>query len=312
MVVFARQRCLGGTAYLLAVSFGDATLLASKQCHAYCQSGLDGLPVSPVWLAGGREVSVRLAGKVALITGAGSGIGRASALRFAAEGARVVVADWKPDGGRETVARIQATGGVALFVETDVSQEEDVRRMVATAVEAYGRLDILFNNAAVQVFGTIPETPTSDWQRVLDVNLKGVYLGCKYALPRMIAQGGGSIVNMSSTLGFVGDPAMPAYGATKGGILAMTKAMAQAHGRQNIRVNCICPGDVDTPIVQEYFDQQPDPAEARRRVAAHYALGRIAQPEEIAQVALFLASDESSFLTGTAIVADGGLTSRCY
>ena len=119
-------------------------------------------------------------------------------------------------------------------------------------------------------------------------------------------------MNMSSTLGFVGDPTMPAYGATKGGILAMTKAMAQAHGRQNVRVNCICPGDVDTPIVQEYFDHQADPAEARRRVASYYALGRIAQPEEIAAVALFLASDESSFLTGTAIVADGGLTSRCY
>jgi NAD(P)-dependent dehydrogenase (short-subunit alcohol dehydrogenase family) len=257
-------------------------------------------------------VFVRLAGKVALITGAGSGIGRASAIRFAAEGARVVVVDWKPDGGRETVARIQADGGEALFVEADVSQEADVQRMVVTAVEAYGRLDILFNNAAVQVFGTIPETSTRDWQRVLDVNLKGVYLGCKYALPQMIAQGGGCIVNMSSTLGLVGDPAMPAYGATKGGILAMTRAMAQAHGRQNIRVNCICPGDVDTPIVQEYFDQQPDPAEARRQVAAYYALGRIARPEEIANVALFLASDESSFLTGTAIIADGGQTSKCY
>ena len=127
----------------------------------------------------------------------------------------------------------------------------------------------------------------------------------------MIAQGGGCIVNMSSTLGLVGDPVMPAYGATKGAILAMTKAMAQAHGRQNIRVNCICPGDVDTPIVQEYFDQQPDPTAADRG-RRDYALGRIARPEEIAGVALFLASDESSFLTGAAIVADGGLTSRCY
>ncbi|MCU0873411.1 MAG: glucose 1-dehydrogenase [Pirellulaceae bacterium] len=255
---------------------------------------------------------MRLAGKVALITGAGSGIGRASAIRFAAEGARVVVVDWKPDGGRETVARIKADGGDALVIQADVSREADVQRMIAETVDAYGRLDILFNNAAIQVFGIIPETSTSDWHKVLDVNLKGVYLGCKYALPLMIAQGGGCIVNMSSTLGFVGDPVMPAYGATKGAILALTKAMAQAHGRQKIRVNCICPGDVDTPIVQEYFDQQPDPAEARRQVAAHYALGRIARPEEIAGVALFLASDESSFLTGAAIVADGGLTSRCY
>ncbi len=255
---------------------------------------------------------MRLTGKVALISGAGSGIGRASALRFAAEGARVVAVDWKPDGGRETVARIKADGRQALFVQADVSQEADVQRMIAEAVEAYGRLDILFNNAAIQVFGTVPETSTADWHKVLDVNLTGIYLGCKYALPRMIAQGGGCIVNMSSTLGLVGDPAMPAYGATKGAILALSKAMAQAHGRQNIRVNCICPGDVDTPIVQEYFDQQPDSATARQQVAAHYALGRIARPEEIANVALFLASDESSFLTGAAIVADGGLTSRCY
>ena len=255
---------------------------------------------------------MRLASRVALITGAGSGIGRAAALAFAAEGARVVVVDWKPAAGRETVALVQSQGGEAMFVEADVSQEEDVERMVATAVGAYGRLDILFNNAAVQVFGTIPETSARDWQKVVDVNLKSVYLGCKYALRQMIAQGGGSIVNMSSALGLVGDPAMPAYGATKGGILAMSKAMAQAHGRQNIRVNCICPGDVDTPLVQEYFDRQPDPAEARRQVAAHYALGRIARPEEIASVAIFLASDESSFLTGTEIVVDGGLTSRCY
>jgi NAD(P)-dependent dehydrogenase (short-subunit alcohol dehydrogenase family) len=255
---------------------------------------------------------VRLEGNVALITGAASGIGRASALKFAAEGARVVVVDWKPEGGRETVDLIQAQGRTAIFVEADVSQEADAERMVACAVETFGRLDVLFNNAAVQVFGTIPETSTSDWHKVIDVNLKGVYLGCKYALPQMIAQGGGCIVNMSSALGLVGDPTMPAYGATKGGILAMTKSMAQAHGRQNIRVNCICPGDVETPLVKEYFDQQPDPAKARRQVASHYALGRIGRPEEIAQVAVFLASDESSFLTGTAIIADGGLTSRCY
>jgi NAD(P)-dependent dehydrogenase (short-subunit alcohol dehydrogenase family) len=255
---------------------------------------------------------VGLRGRAALITGGGSGIGRASALTFAAEGARVVVVDWKPAAGRETVDLIRAQGQAAIFVEADVSQEADAERMVASAVEAFGRLDILFNNAAVQVFGTIPETSASDWHKVMDVNLKGIYLGCKYAIPQMISQGGGCIVNMSSALGLVGDPTLPAYGATKGGILAMTKSMAQAHGRQNIRVNCICPGDVETPLVKEYFDRQPDPAESRRQVASHYALGRIGRPEEIAQVAVFLASDESSFLTGTAVVADGGLTSRCY
>jgi NAD(P)-dependent dehydrogenase (short-subunit alcohol dehydrogenase family) len=255
---------------------------------------------------------MRLAGKVALITGSGSGIGRATALRFAQEGARVVVVDWNPTAGRETVDMILSAGGNAVFMEADVSQAEQAGRMIETAITTYGRLDVLFNNAAIQVFGTIPETPETDWYRVMDINLKGVYLGCKYAIPYMINQGGGSIINMSSILGLVGDPAMPAYGAAKGGILAMTRAMAQAHGRQNIRVNSICPGDVETPLVKEYFEQQPDPEAAREQVACEYALGRIAQPEEIANVALFLASDESSFVTGTYIVVDGGLTSKCY
>lgn len=255
---------------------------------------------------------MRLKNKVAIITGAASGIGRASALRFAQEGARVVVVDWNPQGGQETVALVRAQGGEALYIEADVSRDADVRRVVETTVHTYGAVHILFNNAGIQVFGTLPNTSEADWHKVMDVNLKGVYLACKYAIPHMIAQGGGSIINTSSALGLVGDPDLPAYGATKGGILAMTRSMAQAHGRQGIRVNAICPGDVETPLVVEYFEHQPDPAEARRWVASHYALGRIAQPEEIANVALFLASDESSFVTGATIVVDGGLTSRCY
>ena len=255
---------------------------------------------------------MRLASKVAIITGAGSGIGQATALRFAQEGARVVVVDWNSEGGQETARLIHSSGGEAIFVEADVSQDEDARQMVEMAITTYGRLEILVNNAAIQVFGTIPDTSEADWHRVMDVNLKGVYLGCKYAIPHLAARGGGSIINTASILGLVGDPDLPAYGATKGGVLAMTRAMAQAHGRENIRVNSICPGDVATPLVVEYFEQQPDPEEARRRVASEYALGRIAQPEEIANVALFLASDESSFVTGAHIVVDGGLTSRCY
>ena len=255
---------------------------------------------------------MRLADKVAVITGAGSGIGRATALRFTEEGARVVAVDWNAEHGQETVATIQSRGGQAIFVEADVSRGEDARRMVEAAMTTYHGLNILFNNAGIQVFGTIPDTSEADWHKVLDVNLKGVYLGCKYAIPHMISQGGGSIINTASVLGLVGDPDLPAYCATKGGILAMTRAMAQAHGRQNIRVNSICPGDVETPLVVEYFEQQPDPEEFRRRVDSEYALGRIAQPEEIANVALFLASDESSFITGAYIVVVGGLTSRCY
>lgn len=255
---------------------------------------------------------MRLLGKVAIITGAGSGIGKASAIRFAQEGASVIVVDWNKESGAATTEVIQASGGKAHFVAADVSQEAEMAHVVEKTLALYGHIDILYNNAAIQVFGTIPDTSTQDWAKVMDVNLKGVYLGCKYVIPHMIQQGKGSVITTSSALGFVGDPILPAYGATKGAIIAMTTAMAQAHGPQGIRVNCICPGDVATPIVMEYFDQQPDPAAAQAAVTAHYALRRIAQPEEIANVALFLASDESSFITGTHIVADGGLTTRCY
>jgi NAD(P)-dependent dehydrogenase (short-subunit alcohol dehydrogenase family) len=184
--------------------------------------------------------------------------------------------------------------------------------MVEAAIEAYGRLDILFSNAAVQTFGNAVSLKPAQWDELLDINLKGMYLGAKYAVPRMAAQGGGSIINHSSVLGLVGDPELIAYCAAKAGILGMTRSMAQAHGPQGIRVNALCPGDVETYIVRQYFDSQPDPDAARRYVCSQYALRRIAQPEEIANVALFLASNESSFITGTCIVADGGLTSRCY
>jgi NAD(P)-dependent dehydrogenase (short-subunit alcohol dehydrogenase family) len=255
---------------------------------------------------------MRLAGKVAIITGSGSGIGRASAVLFAREGASVVAVDWNPTSVDETVEQIRMQGGKALAVHADVSSETDVERMVSAALSAYGRLDVLFNNAGVQVFGKVAETSTADWHKVMDINLMGYFLGCKVAIPPMIRQGGGSIVNTSSCLGLVGDPDMPAYCATKGGILAMTRSIAQAHGRDGIRANCICPGDVETPLVAEYFCQQADPQAARAQVITHYALGRIATPEDIAYTALFLASDESAFITGTYIVVDGGLTSRCY
>lgn len=255
---------------------------------------------------------MRLSGKVAIITGAGTGIGRATAIRFAREGAKIVVANRTPRTGEETVGLVRAGGGEAMYVQTDVSRDEDAQRMVEGAIQAYGRLDVLFNNAAIQTFGTAVTLSSPQWDELVDINLKGMYLGAKYAIPPMAAQGGGSIINHSSVLGLVGDPDLVAYCAAKAGILGLTRSMAQAHGRQGIRVNALCPGDVETYIVRQYFDQQPDPAAARRRVCEQYALGRIAQPEEIASVALFLASDESSFITGAAIVVDGGLTSRCY
>jgi meso-butanediol dehydrogenase/(S,S)-butanediol dehydrogenase/diacetyl reductase len=159
---------------------------------------------------------MRLKDRVALITGAGSGIGRASALRFAEEGARVVVVDWNPQGGQETVATIRARRGEATFVHADISRDEDVRRAVDTTITTYGALHILYNNAGIQVFGTLPNTSEADWNKVMDVNLKGMYLACKYAIPHMVAQGGGSIICTSSALGLVGDPDLPAYGQSRG------------------------------------------------------------------------------------------------
>jgi NAD(P)-dependent dehydrogenase (short-subunit alcohol dehydrogenase family) len=184
--------------------------------------------------------------------------------------------------------------------------------MVRTAVQEYGKLNVLFNNAAVQIMAKLVDTTEEMWDRIHSVNLKGFFLGCKFAIPAMIRAGGGSIVNMSSALAFVGDPDLVAYGAAKGGIIAFTKAAAIGYGPNNIRVNCICPGDVNTPLLQDYFDSLPDPAGFRREVYSKYALRRIAEPRDIAQLALFLASDASSFMTASMVVIDGGLTSKCY
>lgn len=254
----------------------------------------------------------RLAGKTAIVTGAASGIGKATAALFAEEAAQVVVADWNESGGVAVAEEIRAGGGEAVFCLTDVSRAADVERMVRVAVERYGRLDAIVSNAAVQIFGRLVETSEEDWERVQSVNLKGVFLCAKYAIPEMVKRGGGAVVNMSSALGFVGDPDLAAYCAAKGGVIALTKAAAMAYGPQGVRVNCICPGDVNTPMVSEYFDKAPDPQAERSRVSGHYALRRIAEPREVAETALFLASDASSFMTGSVVVVDGGLTSRCY
>jgi NAD(P)-dependent dehydrogenase (short-subunit alcohol dehydrogenase family) len=250
--------------------------------------------------------------KVAIVTGAGSGIGEAIALLFAEQGVRVVVADWKAPAGEETVEQIRGKGGEARFHRVDVSKAAEVEELVRFAVEQYGRLDILVNNAAIQILGTLTGTSEEDWDRLHSVNLKGVFLCSKYAIPTMIRSGGGSVVNVASVLGLVGDPDLAAYCAAKGGVIALTKAAAIGYGPRGVRVNCICPGDVDTPMVQEFFNKDPNPEQARRTVSAHYALRRIADPREVAQTAAFLASDASSFLTGSVIVVDGGLTSKCY
>jgi len=254
----------------------------------------------------------QLNGKVAIVTGAGSGIGQASAQAFAEEGAKVVLVDWNAGSGSRTAEQIRADGGEAVFHHADVAQAADAEAMVNLAVEKYGRLDVLLNNAAVQIMGRLTETSEEDWDRLHSVNLKGVFLGCKFAIPVMIRGGGGSVINMASILGFTGDPDLAAYCAMKGGVIALTKAAALTYGPEGVRVNCICPGDVDTPMVQDYFNKEPDPAAARREISQQYAMRRIATPREVARTAVFLASGDSSFTTGAVMVVDGGVTSKCY
>jgi meso-butanediol dehydrogenase/(S,S)-butanediol dehydrogenase/diacetyl reductase len=255
---------------------------------------------------------MKLKDKVAIVTGAGSGIGKATAEVFAEEGAKVVVADWNKSSGEQTAATIRGAGREATFCHVDVSRAVDVENMVGTAVQRYGHLDVLVNDAAIQILARLVETKEEDWDRLHSINLKGVFLGCKYAIPAMILNGGGTIVNIASVLGFVGDPDLAAYCAAKGGVIALTKVVALTYGSQRVRVNCIAPGDVETPLVADYFNKVADPALLRQEVYSKYALGRIADPREIAKAAAFLASDESSFITGGTLVVDGGLTVKCY
>lgn len=247
---------------------------------------------------------MRLEGKVAIITGGGSGIGRATALLFAREGARVVVADYDTSGGQAVADEIQATRGEALFVQTDVSDATQVQDMVGAALEAYGRIDILFNSAGVLAKGSILDTDLATWQRVMDINLTGTFLCGKAVLPHMIAGGGGSIINMSSSTGaHDGNAGSAAYVASKGGVTLLTRCMAIDHAAENIRVNAIAPGPTDTPMLRRFLD-----AEGRAAFAATFPMKRLGCPEEIAQAALFLASDEASFVTGAIFCVDGGQT----
>jgi len=255
---------------------------------------------------------MKLKDKVAIVTGGGSGIGQATAHLFAEEGATVVVVDWHREAGEATASAIRDLGRKAEFCYADVSKAADVEAMVATTVKNHGRLNVLFNNAAVQILSKLVETTEEDWDRVHSVNLKGVFLCCKYGIPQIIRSGGGSVVNMASILGFVGDPDLAAYCAAKGGVIALTKAASLTYGPDKVRVNCICPGDVETPLLKEYFDKDPNPQKLRDEVSSKYALRRVASPKEVAKLALFLACDDSSFITGGKLVVDGGLTIKCY
>jgi dihydroanticapsin dehydrogenase len=257
----------------------------------------------------------RLKDKVAIVTGAASGIGRAMAQLFAREGARVVISDINAEGGIQTAETILGFGGEAFFLKTDVTQKKDVEKLVEATVSTYRGLDILVNNAGLLLFGTILKTKEEDWDRMVNVNLKGVFLCSQGAAPWIIERGGGAIINVASIGGLVGGQGLAAYNASKGGVVLLTKNMAIDLARYKIRVNCLCPGMTSTPMANQISlqwaggDQVMAESSVKKGMKA-YPLKRYGTPEEMAQAALFLASDESAFMTGTCLVVDGGFTAR--
>ena len=255
---------------------------------------------------------LRLKGKVALITGAGSGIGRAIAVLFAREGARIGINYFRNRQGADATLRlVREAGSEGLLIRADVSRASQVRPMVDRLVKQFGRLDILVNNSGIGTARSpdrIAEVLESDWDRVMDVNLKGAMLASKYVLPVMIRQKSGSIVCISSIRGLAGYPTLASYCASKGGEVLLAKQMALDYAGYGIRVNCICPGFVLTEMLQSYIDKQEDPEGARKAFAAMSPMNRVGRPEEIASAALFLASDASSFITGASLTVDGGYT----
>jgi len=249
---------------------------------------------------------MRLADKVAIITGAAGGIGRATAILFAQEGAKVVVVDYAPEGGQETVEMIRRDGGEAIFVETDISKAAAVEKMVQKVVETYGRIDVLFNNAAVTIPASVVDATEEVWDKTMDIDLKGVFLPSKYAIPHMIRGGGGAVVNTASMCGLVASRNQAPYSAAKGGVIALTRQMAIDYASHNIRVNSICPSEVRTPMFLGFINRAPDPEKKMQELVARIPLGRVAEPEELARAALFLASDESSYITGVTLPVGGG------
>ena len=249
----------------------------------------------------------RLDGKVAVITGAASGMGMVAARLFAREGAKVVVADVTDEAGEATAAEIRDAGGEALFVHADVSDEQEVAGLMDTTMDRYGSLSVLYNNAGIFPAddASVIDTPGSTWDRVMAINLKGVYHGCRFGVPAMLASGGGSIINVASFVALMG-AATPqiAYTASKGGVLAMTREIAVEFARRGIRANALCPGPIETPLLAELMS---DPVRRQRRLI-HIPMGRLGQAREIANAALFLASEESSLITGSTFVVDGGIT----
>ena len=255
-------------------------------------------------------MSKPMTGKVALVTGGASGIGRAAAMAFAKEGAKLVVADYVVEGGERTVKAIREAGGEAMFIKADVSRSKEVEMMVKKAVEGFGRLDYAFNNAGIE--GRVTATAQceeDDWDRIIAINLTGVWLCMKYELLQMVKQGGGgSIVNTASVAGMIGLSGFAPYCATKGGVIQLTRAAALEYARQGIRVNAVCPGVIRTPMVERLMDSRPEYNEAA--LTAFEPLGRFGKPEEIAAAVLWLSSDAASFVTGLPMAVDGGWTAQ--
>jgi NAD(P)-dependent dehydrogenase (short-subunit alcohol dehydrogenase family) len=252
----------------------------------------------------------RVEGKVVITTGAGSGIGQASAILLAKEGAKVLVVDRNAEAGKETVRMIKDVGGEAIFVKADVSKADDIKEMVRTAVSTYGKLDILFNNAGlIAEVAPTAEATEEKFDETIATNLKGTFLGMKYAIPEMLRTGRGAIINVSSIAGSKGVINAPAYAASKGGILAISRATAIEYAPQNIRVNCISPGTISTPAMAALLKDDP---EVKRNYLDAVPQGRLGRPDEVAQAVLFLASDESSHITGHALTVDGGLESDSH
>ncbi|MGD2104913.1 MAG: SDR family NAD(P)-dependent oxidoreductase [Anaerolineae bacterium] len=253
---------------------------------------------------------MRFEGKVAVVTGGAMGIGRATALAFASEGSAIAIADIDQDKGQAVMEEIRKGGGEALFVPTDVADPDDVKTAVGQVMSRWGHLDILVNNAGIYVQASASETSLGEWKRVMDVNLTGPFLCTKYAVPAMAKSGGGVIVNVGSEAGLVGIKGQAAYNVSKGGVVALTRSCAVDLAERGIRVNCVCPGTTETPLVREAVTKAPDPIKARRELEEVRPLNRLGTPDEIASAVLYLASDEAGYATGSILSVDGGYTAQ--
>ncbi len=253
---------------------------------------------------------MKLGNKIAIVTGSAMGIGKGIAKVFVREGAKVVLADINADVGRETESELKKSGGDVFFVRCDVSSEEQVKALIEATIQKYDRLNVLVNDAGIGVYKSVLDATAEEFDRCIAVNLRGVFLCCKYAIPHMQVAGGGSIVNIASVHSYQNVGGTAPYAASKGGVVALTRVMAIDYGPDKIRVNAICPGWIDTPLIHGIFAGDPDPAKARQAVERRQVLGRLGKPEEIGEAAAFLASDESSYITGASLMVDNGMTAQ--